>query len=87
MHFKNGRPAKNGDKVMLIPANAAPVIGILYDAVEGNDSCNGRIAPMTQNDKYPDLSECLRLDDALAAIATAPAYLEGDNPNANTTEG
>ena len=31
MHYKNGREAKNGDKVMLIPSWGPPVIGILYE--------------------------------------------------------
>src|ERR1035441_4396182 len=47
MHYKNGREAKNGDKVMLIPSYGAPVVGILYDAQAGNDYCNGRIAPVS----------------------------------------
>ena len=41
MHYKNGREAKNGDKVVLLPSYGAPVIGILYDATAGNDLCNG----------------------------------------------
>lgn len=65
MHYKNGRPAQNGDKVMLIPSYGAPVIGILYDAVAGNDFCNGRIAPTSPNDLMPNLKECLHLDDAV----------------------
>lgn len=84
MHYKNGREAKNGDKVVLIrqygaidPATgkAFPnaVVGILYDAVAGNDHCNGKIAVITPNDPMPDLKECLHLDDALDAIAATAA--------------
>ena len=29
MHFRNGREAKNGDKVILLPSYGAPVVGIL----------------------------------------------------------
>ncbi|HLL28551.1 MAG TPA: hypothetical protein VKT73_12985 [Xanthobacteraceae bacterium] len=68
MHYKNGRPAKIGDKVVLIPQYGSPVIGILYDAVEGNDYCNGRIAPIAPNDPSPNLKECLHLDDLLKAL-------------------
>lgn len=68
MHYKNGRPAQNGDKVVLIPSWGNPVIGILYDAVAGNDTCNGRLAPIQPNDPCPNLKECLHLDDVLAAL-------------------
>lgn len=68
MHYKNGREAKNGDKVVLIPSYGAPTIGILYDAVAGNDSCNGRIAPIKPSDFMPNLKECLHLDDVLKAL-------------------
>jgi len=68
MHYKNGREAKNGDKVVLIPQYGQPVIGILYDAVAGNDTCNGRIAPIGPSDPCPNLKECLHLDDVLKAL-------------------
>jgi hypothetical protein len=68
MHYKNGREAKNGDKVVLIPSYGTPVIGILYDAVAGNDHCNGRIAVTAPNDPTPNLKECLHLDDVIAAV-------------------
>ncbi len=74
MHYKNGREAKNGDKVVLLPTGyGQPVIGILYDAVAGNDHCNGKIAPIATSDPMPDLKECLHLDDVLKALpATVP---------------
>jgi hypothetical protein len=68
MHYKNGREAKNGDKVVLIPSYGVPVVGILYDAVAGNDTCNGKIAPIASNDPMPNLKECLHLDDVLKAL-------------------
>ncbi len=67
MHYKNGREAKNGDKVVLIPSYGPPVAGILYDATQGNDYCNGKIAITTTTDPCPNLKECLHADD----IATA----------------
>ena len=70
MHYRNGREAKNGDKVMLMPVGYGnPVIGILYDAVAGNDFCNGKIAMMLPNDPCPNLKECLHLDDALFTLS------------------
>lgn len=78
MHYKNGREAKNGDKVVLLPphTHGTPVAGILYDAVAGNDFCNGRIAITSQSDPRPNLKECLHFDDVKAADikdTTAPA--------------
>lgn len=73
MHYKNGREAKNGDKVILLPSYGAPVVGILYDAVAGNDSCNGRIAPTCPNDPMPNLAEVLHIDDVKKVLeATVP---------------
>lgn len=66
MHYANGREAKNGDKVVLLPSYGSPVIGILYDAQSGNDYCNGRIAITAPNDPCPNLKECLHLDDVKA---------------------
>jgi len=69
MHYKNGREARNGDKVLLADDYGNTVIGILYNAQAGNDFCNGRLALMRQDDPCPNLKDCLHLDDALAAIA------------------
>lgn len=72
MHYANGRPAKNGDKVVLMPPwpGANPVVGILYDAQAGNDHCNGKIATIHQSDACPNLKECLHFDDVKAAIGS-----------------
>jgi hypothetical protein len=61
----------NGDKVVLIPAWGRPhaVVGILYDAVGGNDLCNGKLAPIAPNDPCPNLKECLHLDDVLQVLS------------------
>lgn len=67
MHYKNGREAQNGDKVVLIPLYGPPVAGILYDAQPGNDHCNGKIAITTSSDPCPNLKECLHADDIAAA--------------------
>lgn len=63
MHYRNGREAKNGDKVVFINAYGAAVIGVLYDAQANNDFCNGKLAPISPQDPMPNLKECLHLDD------------------------
>lgn len=68
MHYKNGREAKNGDLVVMTPSYGRPAVGILYDAVAGNDFCNGRIAVTSPSDPCPNLKECLHLDDFLKAL-------------------
>lgn len=65
MHYKNGREAKNGDKVVLVSGYGSPMIGILYDATPGNDFCNGRLAVISSNDPQPNLKECLHVDDVI----------------------
>ena len=72
MHYKNGRAAQNGDRVIIIPmydgkAVGAAVAGILYDAVPDNDYCNGRIAITSAYDPVANLKECLHADDVFAA--------------------
>ena len=88
MHYKNGREAKNGDKVVLLPTYGAPVIGILYDAQAGNDYCNGKIAPIKPTDPMSNLKECMHLDDVLAAIAfSAAANVPPPSPPMQPTGG
>ncbi len=70
MHYKNGREAKNGDKIVLLPKYyGSPVVGILYDTTAGNDACNGHLAPISPSDPCPNLAECLHLDDVKAALS------------------
>lgn len=77
MHYKNGREAKNGDKVVVIPSYGSPYIGILYDATAGNDFCNGRVAPIKSTDPMPNLKEVLHLDDVLGALpAEVPSTIK-----------
>jgi len=79
MHYKNGRPAQNGDKVVLLGDSwNAPVAGILYNAVAGNDSCNGRIAPTSPTDPCPNLANVLHADDV--AVAAAAGLIVDSTP-------
>lgn len=63
MHYANGREARNGDKVLVVPSYGNPYIGILYDAQPGNDYCNGRVATIQPSDPTPNLKEVLHIED------------------------
>ena len=68
MHYKNGREAKNGDKVMVFPGDGAPYVGVMYDSVAGNDFCNGKVAVISPSDPMVNLQEALHLDDVKGLI-------------------
>ena len=72
MHYANGRAAKNGDRIMLVGQPGTtypkPVVGILHDAVAGNDTCNGSLAVVPNEFNTPNLAECLHIDDVRAAL-------------------
>jgi hypothetical protein len=80
MHYKNGREAKNGDKVVLVGSGVV-FMGILYDASAGNDYCNGKLAPVSSNNPCPNLKECLHYDDFVAAFPT-----DKQSPNRSLVE-
>ena len=46
MHYRNGREAKNGDKIVKLNSSSGEVVafGVLHSATPGNDWCNGNIA-------------------------------------------
>lgn len=68
MHYKNGREAKAGDRVVLVGSQyTSPVTGILHSLQEGSTTCNGRLALMTASDPHVTIGECLHLDDVAAA--------------------
>lgn len=70
MHYRNGREAKNGDKVVQIDIQGGKIVsfGVLHSATPGNDYCNGSIAPIHGN-TGACMVDCLHVDD-LAAILT-----------------
>lgn len=67
MHYRNGREAKNGDRIVLIGGYGdgaiVSAIGVLYDAKPGNDHCNGYMAPVQQVKESACLCDCLHVDD------------------------
>lgn len=67
MHYRNGREAKNGDQIVQL-TTSQPVrvtgVGVLFDAVPGNNYCNGRIAPTLGGPVVGAcLCDCLHADD------------------------
>lgn len=77
MHYRNGREAKNGDKVVQLGGyGSGPVtitaIGILYDAKPGNDHCNGYIAPIIGSSvQSACMCDCLHFEDLSTLIVNA----------------
>jgi hypothetical protein len=72
MHYRNGREAKNGDRVVqLTTAGEATILhlGVLYDAKPGNDYCNGQIAPVQQAVTGACMCDCLHVDDVVELLA------------------
>lgn len=72
MHYRNGREAKNGDKIIQLGTHGHPVIsavGILHDAIPGNDYCNGQIAPILPGVSGACMCDCLHIDDLAAILA------------------
>lgn len=64
MHYRNGRQAQNGDKVVKLGYEGGQIVsfGVLHSATPGNDYCNGSIAPIT-NDTGASLCDCLHVED------------------------
>jgi hypothetical protein len=73
MHYRNGRPAANGDKIVLLggygTSATITALGVLHDAVPGNDYCNGSIAPISTSVTGACMCDCLHLDDLAAILA------------------
>lgn len=72
MHYRNGREAKNGDRIVRLGGEGKVLgTGILFDAVPVNgDYCNGSVAP-TENAGVTGacLVDCLHADDLAAILA------------------
>ena len=82
MYYRNGREAKslimaawvaaNGDKVVQIGGYGTGAeivaVGVLHDAVAGNDYCNGSLAPIPAS-TGACLIDSLHVDDLAAILA------------------
>ncbi len=63
MHYRNGREAKNGDKVIQLDTNGKVMnLGVIYDNIPGNDYCNGALAPI-HGVVSACLVDCLHIED------------------------
>lgn len=80
MHYRNGREAKNGDKVVQLGTSYEPgstdpkvtitAVGILFGAQPGNEYCNGSIAPLLGGPvQGACMCDCLHADDLSAILA------------------
>lgn len=66
MHYRNGREAKNGDKIIQLDHNGnIMAFGILHSAITGNDYCNGSIAPIQNTITLACICDCLNIEDIL----------------------
>jgi hypothetical protein len=73
MHYRNGKEAKNGDKVIKIGGYGAEgpsivAVGVLHSAVAGNDYCNGNIAPIQPTSEGACIVDMLHVDDVMALL-------------------
>ena len=69
MHYRNGREAKNGDKIVKLEGGKVASFGVLHSAVAGNDYCNGYIASIQAPNDYACMVDCLHVED-VAEILT-----------------
>jgi len=77
MHYRNGRDAKNGDKIVQLESTSgrAFAFGQLQNAVAGSDYCNGEIVITGYGPQGPAivisacLCDCLHVDDLAALLA------------------
>lgn len=71
MHYRNGREAKNGDKIVKLEGGRIVSFGVLHSAVPGNDYCNGQIAVVQSAQDYACMVDCLHVDDVAELLAKA----------------
>ena len=71
MHYRNGREAKNGDKIVQLQDGKIIHTGVLHAATPGNDYCNGLILQSAQMPAGACMCDCLHVDDLAALIEQA----------------
>jgi hypothetical protein len=69
MHYRNGREATNGDKIVQLEGGKVVAFGVLHSAVPGNDYCNGNIAVIQSPQQYACMVDCLHVDDVAGFLA------------------
>lgn len=68
MHYRNGREAKNGDKIVKLHGGKVIAFGVLHSASPGNDYCNGNIAIVQSSIEGACMVDCLHVDDVAAML-------------------
>lgn len=70
MHYRNGREAKNGDRIVQLDWSGGKIVGFgeLANAVAGNDYCNGDLKEIPF-ERVACLCDCLHVDDLAAILA------------------
>lgn len=63
MHYRNGREAKNGDKIVKLEGGKIVAFGVLHSAQSGNDYCNGNIAVIQPANDFACMVDCLHIED------------------------
>lgn len=72
MHYRNGREANNGDKVVQLDYQGNIVgFGVLHSAVPGNDYCNGQIAVIQSPNLTACMVDCLHVEDVAELLKAA----------------
>lgn len=69
MHYRNGREAKNGDKVVKLEGGKVVAFGVLLKAQPGNDFYNSNIAVIQQRNDCACTVDCLHIDDVAEVLA------------------
>ncbi len=69
MHYRNGREAYNGDKIVKLEGGKVVAFGVLHSATPNNDYCNGNIAIIQDIREGACMVDCLHVDDLEAILA------------------
>lgn len=78
MHYRNGREAKNGDKIVQLDGAKVVAFGVLHSAVPGNDYCNGNIAVIQPATDFACICDCLHIDDVADVLASRGLHQRPD---------
>jgi len=64
MHYKNGREAKLGDRI-LVPNGHYTFVGVVAELIPGATSCNLYVVPL-KSAQLSNAKDCVLVEDALA---------------------
>jgi hypothetical protein len=69
MHYRNGREAQNGDKIVKLKGGKIVSFGVLHSAVPGDDYCTGNSATIQSPNDMACMADCLHVDDLVEILA------------------